>query len=208
MDLRSRGRKLFVQYTGGSPCGPDADRYVSHASDDDRKKRRRRATTADDTLKQVQSVPTTDDADAPASTNADDYADDMSDAAASYKDETRVRRKSALISFLCDRDPTASGTSISFVGTDPDECAYFFDARSIHACPAAEPHRPGSVGPGSVFGIIVLVAVLVYLLGGIFYNRTINNARGWRQLPNYSLWAGMWSFVSVGDYTRLKSGMP
>lgn len=113
------------------------------------------------------------------------------------KGKTTVRRKSATMSFLCDRDPGNTQTSISFVGTDPDECAYFFEARSAHACAHAEPHKPGSVGPGSVFGIILLIAVLVYVLGGVFYNRAVTNARGWRQLPNYSLWAGIWSFFSV-----------
>jgi cation-dependent mannose-6-phosphate receptor len=83
------------------------------------------------------------------------------------------------------------------VGTDPDECAYFFEVRSQHACPGAEPHKPGSVGPGSVFAIIFFIAVLVYVVGGIFYQRTVAHARGWRQLPNYSLWAGIWSFVKV-----------
>ena len=53
------------------------------------------------------------------------------------------------------------------------------------------------MGPGSVFLIILAIAVLVYLLGGIFYNRTVSNARGWKQLPNYTLWAGLWSFITV-----------
>jgi cation-dependent mannose-6-phosphate receptor len=39
--------------------------------------------------------------------------------------------------------------------------------------------------------------VLVYLVGGVFYQRTVAHARGWRQLPNYSLWAGIWSFIRV-----------
>ncbi|KAF4119306.1 cation-dependent mannose-6-phosphate receptor [Geosmithia morbida] len=179
MDLRSRGRKLFVQYTGGSPCGPDAGKTTTA---------RRRDASPD-----VIADKTSTAHDAVGSDGDDDL---VSTPHPHRAGDSTVRRKSTIISFLCDRDPTVSGTTISFVGTDPDECAYFFDARSIHACPAAEPHRPGSVGPGSIFGIIVLVAILVYLLGGIFYNRTINNARGWRQLPNFSLWAGIWSFVS------------
>ena len=119
----------------------------------------------------------------------DDYYDDE------YPTETK--RKSTLISFLCDHDPANTQASLAFVGTDPDECAYFFEARSIHACAGAEPHKPGSVGPGSIFGLILLIAVLVYVLGGVFYNRTVAHARGWRQIPNYSIWAGMWSFFSV-----------
>ncbi|KAJ4303985.1 Cation-independent mannose-6-phosphate receptor CI-MPR [Collariella sp. IMI 366227] len=105
-----------------------------------------------------------------------------------------TRRKSATISFLCDRDPDTP-TAFSFIGTDPDECAYFFEVRSQHACAGAEPHKPGSVGPGSVFAIIFFITVLVYVVGGVFYQRTVAHARGWRQLPNWSLWAGIWGFV-------------
>lgn len=48
-----------------------------------------------------------------------------------------------------------------------------------------------------MFGLIFIIAVLVYAIGGVCYNRTVTHARGWRQLPNYSLWAGIWSFISV-----------
>ncbi|KAF7563983.1 hypothetical protein G7046_g105 [Stylonectria norvegica] len=160
MDLQSRGRKLVLQYTGGSPCG--APNKVKRAA-------------------QPGFV----------------YDDEDSALVHEVVDEGDIntRRKSTIISFLCDRDPTTTQAAISFVGTDPDECAYFFEARSIHACAHAEPHKPGSVGPGSVFGLILIITVMVYILGGVFYNRTVAHARGWRQLPNFSLWAGIWSFI-------------
>jgi len=41
-----------------------------------------------------------------------------------------------------------------------------------------------------------VIAVLVYLLGGIVYNRTVQHQRGWRQLPNYAVWASILNFVS------------
>jgi cation-dependent mannose-6-phosphate receptor len=138
-----------------------------------------------------------------------DYSDEDEDAAAFFRDDDdqkhpskdddkdTSRRKSTTISFLCDRDPTSSSAGVSFVGTDPDECAYFFEVRSQHACASAEPHQPGSVGPGGVFALIFAIALLVYIFGGIFYNRTVAHARGWRQLPNYSLWAGIWGFITV-----------
>lgn len=121
--------------------------------------------------------------------------------------DSSVRRKSTTISFLCDQSPGNTQTAMSFVGTDPDECAYFFEARSRHACAHAEPHKPGSVGPGSVFGLIFAITVMVYILGGVFYNRTVAHARGWRQLPNYHLWAGIWGFICVRS-SRLKPGLP
>ncbi|KAH7329419.1 putative vacuolar sorting receptor [Stachybotrys elegans] len=169
-DLLSRGRKLVLQYTGGSPCGPDAESATKKSKRDDAN-----AYFYDDEDDAL--VPGLRKSESSAAVNA-------------------TRRKSTTISFLCDRDPGSTQATVSFVGTDPDECAYFFEARSLHACAHAEPHKPGSVGPGSVFGLILVIAVLVYILGGVFYNRTVAHARGWRQLPNYQLWAGIWSFIS------------
>ncbi|KAI9822048.1 MAG: Cation-independent mannose-6-phosphate receptor CI-MPR [Thelocarpon impressellum] len=105
-----------------------------------------------------------------------------------------VRRKSTLISLLCDRDPLAPKASVSFVGASPDECAYFFELRSRAACGGVRDAQQ-SISPGGVFGVIALVAVLVYLVGGYVYQRTVMHARGWRQLPNYSMWAGIAGFI-------------
>lgn len=174
MNLVSRGRKLVLQYTGGSLCG-NTKSNKSGRSPSSYSAAYDHGNKESNSKSQPHEIETLKD----------------------EKEEKSSRRKSTTISFLCDRDPTSSQASISFVGVDEDECSYFFEARSIHACAQAEPHKPGSVGPGSVFGIILVIAFLVYVLGGVFYNRTISNARGWRQLPNYSLWAGIWSFFSV-----------
>lgn len=54
----------------------------------------------------------------------------------------------------------------------------------------------------------MLIAVVVYLVGGCAYQRTVMHQRGWRQCPNFSLWAGMLDFAKVSflalvpDYTR------
>lgn len=107
------------------------------------------------------------------------------------------RRKSATFAFRCDRESVNPVATVSFVGADPDECAYLFVVRSQHACATVQPSKPGSVGPGGVFAIIFFITIAVYFAGGVFYQRTVANARGWRQLPNYSLWAGMWNVISV-----------
>lgn len=112
-------------------------------------------------------------------------------------DEDAARRKSTTISFLCDHDPIDVRAAVHFVGADPDECAYFFEVRSQHACAGAEPHQPGSVGPGGVFALILLIALVVYFAGGVFYQRTVAHARGWRQLPNHTLWYGIWETIKV-----------
>jgi len=105
-------------------------------------------------------------------------------------------RKSTIISFACDVEPMDSKTpkvAISFVGTDEHECTYFFEARSFAACAGVE-STPQHLGPGGVFGVIILIAVLVYLVGGCVYQRTVMNQRGWKQLPNYSMWSGIFGF--------------
>ncbi|KAK2040858.1 mannose 6-phosphate receptor domain-containing protein [Colletotrichum somersetense] len=177
MDVQTRGRILVLQYKNGSPCDKSKSKrsqvhagasYNKYADDDDE---------ATSPLK---------------------YLGNNEKKVSAAKDDADAnpRRKSATISFHCDTEQVGGAAHISFVGSDPDDCAYFFEARSQHACPRAEPHQPGSVGPGSVFAIIFVIAVMVYFGGGVFYQRTVAHARGWRQLPNYSLWAGIWSFVS------------
>lgn len=71
---------------------------------------------------------------------------------------------------------------------------------SSAACIAPEPAKQG-VGPAAVFAIIGVIAILVYFLGGVFYQRNVAHARGWRQLPNYSMWAGIGSFIKVSLHT-------
>ncbi|KAL0932409.1 vacuolar sorting receptor [Colletotrichum truncatum] len=166
MDIQMRGRILVLQYKDGSPCGGGKSKRSANRFTDDDD---RTLITASGSGQKK---------------------------ASAEKDDKTTRRKSATISFHCDTEQVGGAAHISFVGSDPDDCAYFFEARSQHACPRAEPHQPGSVGPGSVFAIIFVIAVMVYFGGGVFYQRTVAHARGWRQLPNYSLWAGIWGFVS------------
>ena len=54
-----------------------------------------------------------------------------------------------------------------------------------------------TLSPSGVFGVIVLIAVIVYVVGGCVYSRTVLQQRGWRQLPNYTLWAGIFNFFKV-----------
>jgi cation-dependent mannose-6-phosphate receptor len=90
----------------------------------------------------------------------------------------------------------ATGAIASYAGVDPDECAYFFEILSPVACGGATPAKEG-LGPATVFAIIGAIAILVYFLGGVVYQRNVAHARGWRQLPNFSMWSGIWSFITV-----------
>ncbi|KAI0181128.1 mannose 6-phosphate receptor domain-containing protein [Hypoxylon sp. FL1284] len=176
-DLVSRGKELVLQYTGGSPCGKNKKRDESDIAK--RSSIHSSAAYRDPDYEREENVSATS----------------TSWAKASKETDTPKRTKSATVFFSCDRDPAAGAAQVSFIATDPDECSYVFKVKSQHACAGVEPHKPGSVGPGSVFLIIFAIAVLVYLLGGIFYQRTVANARGWKQLPNYTMWASVWSFI-------------
>lgn len=114
------------------------------------------------------------------------------------KSTSSNRYKSTLLSFICDTSPTLTDhPAISFLGS-PDHCTYVFEVRSRYACAGATPPQDsGSLGPGGVFGVILAIALLVYLIGGCVYNRTVMHQRGWRQLPNYAVWSGIGGFIGV-----------
>ena len=174
-----RGKKLVLNYTSGSLC-PELDDHGAP-------KFAPRKILDDD-----------DDDD-------DDDEDDKPHSkkpskgkAPSSKPSSSKRRKSTLLSFQCDRDPLfTEHPQISFVGS-PDHCTYFFEVRSRYACGGAiSSGESGSLGPGGVFGVILAITVLVYLIGGCVYQRSVMHQRGWRQCPNYAVWAGLFGFVGV-----------
>ncbi|KAI3392734.1 hypothetical protein diail_5248 [Diaporthe ilicicola] len=166
--LTPRGSQLVLQYSGGSPCGSSSKKRGANY----------------------------DDAKDSAYSSSLDTVTIGDDNTVLIEKAEGIRRKSATISFRCDRESVSPAATVSFVGADPDECNYMFVVRSQHACAGVQPSKPGSVGPGGVFALIFFIAIAVYFAGGVFYQRTVANARGWKQLPNYSLWAGIWSFVS------------
>ena len=86
---------------------------------------------------------------------------------------------------------------MSFVAA-VDDCTYFFEGRSPYACGGVQAETQ-ALSPGGVFGVIVMIAVLVYLVGGCVYQRTVMHQRGLRQLPNYQMWAGIGGFIRVSS---------
>lgn len=170
-NLTLRGRKLLLNYTNGSPC-PDLDEYgdpisFGHSYDE-------RELIGGDKGKHDEDTP------------------------GKGKTSRAVRRRSTILSFICDTSSALSTTPrISFVAA-PDHCSYIFEVRSRYACAGATPSQEkGTLGPAGVFVMIMGIGVLAYLVGGIVYQRNVMHQRGWRQLPNYSLWSGIFSFVSV-----------
>ncbi|EFW20208.1 Cation-independent mannose-6-phosphate receptor CI-MPR [Coccidioides posadasii str. Silveira] len=195
-DLVFRGRKLVLNYTDGSPCP-----------------------TSGETRRKRDLVPR-DDRD-------HDQDDGKNDNKGGDKDEDRDsdtkyrRRKSTLMSFLCDRDLVTPAATVSYVGT-LDSCSYYFEVRTAAACGGVAASTDGGLSPAGVFGVIVGIAVAVYLIGGCAYQRTVMHQRGWRQCPNYAMWSGMVDFLkdmviigfasvlncfkSRGGYARLSLG--
>ena len=82
-----------------------------------------------------------------------DDGDDTDDGRKPSKGRSPRRRKSTLISLLCDRDPLAKAPNVAFIGASPDECMYVFEVRSAAACGGVAT-VPQAVGPGYVFGIM------------------------------------------------------
>ncbi|RMY74018.1 hypothetical protein D0862_14191 [Hortaea werneckii] len=124
----------------------------------------------------------------------DDEDDDDDKSSRKKKPGSRiVRRKSTIISLLCDKDPLSPQLTLSFVASSPDACTYFFEARSAAGCGGIETAKQ-TLSPSGVFGVIVLIAIIVYVVGGCVYSRVVLQQRGWRQLPNYALWSGIFGF--------------
>ena len=67
--------------------------------------------------------------------------------------KTPIRRKSTMMSFLCDRDLISPSVAVSFVGT-MDSCSYHFEVRSAAACGGVASSADDGVGPAGVFGIM------------------------------------------------------
>ena len=111
-----------------------------------------------------------------------------------------TRRKTTIISMLCEKDPLMPQLTLSFVAS-PDECTYIFEARSSAACASIEQSKQ-TLGPSGVFSVILIIAVIVYVVGGCVYSRVVLNQRGWKQLPNYNLWAGIFGFFRVSFIPR------
>ena len=92
----------------------------------------------------------------PRKLNDDDDTDD--NRADKGKDKghcmTDARRKSTVISMICDKEPLGAKAHLQFISASPDECTYFFEAKSIAACPGAIQDTQQTLGPGGVFGIM------------------------------------------------------
>lgn len=69
------------------------------------------------------------------------------------RDTKTTRRKSTIMSFLCDREALSAQATASFVGS-MDSCTYFFEVRSAAACGGVAMAPEGGLGPAGVFGVM------------------------------------------------------
>ncbi|EDK43610.1 conserved hypothetical protein [Lodderomyces elongisporus NRRL YB-4239] len=84
----------------------------------------------------------------------------------SYDVNTGLRlRKSTILTFTCDREMSAKA-SVSYIGSSND-CTYFFEVKSHHACPTAA--KANNLAAVWIFLFIFLAALFVYLSGGLLY---------------------------------------
>jgi cation-dependent mannose-6-phosphate receptor len=171
-----RGRKLILNYTGGSLCPSSSPK----------------------SKRQPIALPHTPRAIIGDEPDEDMYAEEDDDEK-KKPSEKNARRKTTVLSLMCDSDPLAK-TSVSFVAA-VDDCSYFFEGRSPYACGGIHQAKQ-TLGPGGVFSVIIIITVLVYFVGGCVYQRTVMHQRGWRQLPNYAMWAGIYRFVAVSSHKK------
>ncbi|GMF07767.1 unnamed protein product [[Candida] boidinii] len=73
-------------------------------------------------------------------------------------------RKSTILSFTCDRE-IMSKAQISYVGSLND-CSYFFEVRTIHACASAK--KEDDLSLIWVFLLIFLAALCVFFFGSVY----------------------------------------
>jgi len=145
-ELLIRGRKLILNYTDGSPCPAHATTKRStdlNLFDPPPLSSRHANAASNDHIYPPHKSPY--DRDSSSTARLDPYP--------MYSTQASQRRKSSIFSLLCDRDPTATKASVSFVGASEDECTYFFELRSSAACPAVNVQTQ-QVGPSAVFGLM------------------------------------------------------
>ena len=76
-------------------------------------------------------------------------------------------RKSTLLNFVCDRETTTKAT-ISYIGS-LNECSYFFEVRSVYACPTS--NKTNEINVVGIFIGIIIVFILVQYLRRSMHRR-------------------------------------
>lgn len=91
-----------------------------------------------------------------------------------------IDHKSTLLNFVCDRDITARA-QINYIG-NMNNCSYFFEVRSIYACPTA--NKSNEVNVLGIFFGILLVFTLVEICRRWIKNKIEQNSSSSSSYPN------------------------
>lgn len=84
-----------------------------------------------------------------------------------------VDKKSTLINFICDKEvPTKA--QVSFVG-QLHNCSYFFEVRSVHACPIS--NVGNDINAVGIFASIVIVFLLIEIMRRVVYELLVVERR-------------------------------
>ncbi|XP_077998023.1 cation-dependent mannose-6-phosphate receptor-like [Glandiceps talaboti] len=109
---------------------------------------------------------------------------------------TQEARK-AVIMIVC--DPVNLSGTIKIIAENADktsECYYLFEFGSSVACSTSSGSSGLSVG--SIICIIFFVVVLIYLIGGVLYQRCAVGAKGMEQIPNIVFWRELGNLIADG----------
>ncbi|KAG8879312.1 hypothetical protein FRB98_005751 [Tulasnella sp. 332] len=92
---------------------------------------------------------------------------------------------STAIRFLCDVTVAEGNPQlVAHLPPDGEPCSFFVEWRTKYACPSTK--QAGNGGFIAVFSAILFVAFLVYIFGGLLYNRYALGLRGQEQIPPIS----------------------
>lgn len=91
-------------------------------------------------------------------------------------------RKSTLLNFICDRETTTTAT-ISYIGSLND-CSYFFEVRSVYACPTS--NKTNEINVVGIFVGIIIVFILVQYLRRSMHRRIMLKENPTGRTSNFS----------------------
>jgi len=94
--------------------------------------------------------------------------------------------------FVCDPEQKTPSSDYMENGA----CNYQVTTKTMLACPTTKPKS--GMSNGTIFLIIVLVVVPVYIIAGCVWNYKKHDKRGWEACPNRDFWRGLCINAKIG----------
>ena len=94
----------------------------------------------------------------------------------------------AFVMIHCNHNISAEN-SMRFIKEAREEknsCFFMFEVHSQLVCP-----QPEIISGGTIFLVLLLVAILAYSIGGFLYRRLVLGAKGIEQIPNLPFWTSI-----------------